>query len=68
MSVSVEEIQELSVAERLQLLDTIWGTLAPEDVPITEGQKRELDRRLEAHRRDPASGSIWHDVKSRLCK
>ena len=68
MSVSVEEIRGLSVAERLELLDVIWDTLAedPAAIPLTDTQKNELDRRLEEYRRNSHQGSSWDEVKARL--
>jgi putative addiction module component (TIGR02574 family) len=54
---AVEEILELSVAERVQLAEDIWDTIdaQPELLSITEAQRRELDRRLAAADADPAS-------------
>jgi putative addiction module component (TIGR02574 family) len=45
---SLEDIQQLSVSERVQLAEQIWDTIveAPEALPIPEAQIRELDRRL----------------------
>ena len=58
----------LSVAERIQLVEDIWDSIvsAPEALCLSEAQKQELDRRLEAYRRDPASGSPWDQVKARI--
>jgi len=61
-------ILELTVAERIQLVEDIWDSIAavPEAVPLSEEQKRELDRRLEAYHRDPDAGSPWAEVKERI--
>lgn len=60
-------IEQLSVAERIQLVEDIWDSIAaaPESLSLTESQQQELDNRLEAHHQDSA-GSSWADVKSRL--
>src|SRR5205085_9611310 len=61
-------IDRLSVADRLTLLEEIWDSIAAtaEDVPLTEAQKEELDRRLAAHQADPQARSPWEEVKARL--
>jgi putative addiction module component (TIGR02574 family) len=40
-------IEELSVAERIQLVEEVWASIAAEQesVGITEAQREELDRR-----------------------
>lgn len=62
------EIKELSVSERLQLVAEIWDSIAaaPEELPVSEAQRQELDRRLELHEKNPASGTSWDDVKARI--
>jgi len=62
------DILELSVAERLQLVEEIWDSIAevPEALELTEVQKSELDRRLAEYRKDPSSAIPWEKVKERL--
>jgi putative addiction module component (TIGR02574 family) len=58
---------ELTPAERIELVEEIWDSIPPEDMPpLTEEQKREIDRRYEAMIRDPNRGSKWEDVQARL--
>jgi putative addiction module component (TIGR02574 family) len=38
----------------------------PEAVYITEKQKEELNRRLEAYHPNPNLGSPWNEVKERI--
>jgi putative addiction module component (TIGR02574 family) len=65
---SLAEITRLSAAERIQLAEDIWDTVAarPEDVALTEAQTQELDRRLEAYRQDPSAGASWAEVQQRV--
>lgn len=67
-AISVADALKLSVAERIQLVGDIWDSIAtvPESVSLTDAQKDELDRRLEAYHRDPAAGSPWNEVKAHL--
>lgn len=64
----MSDILELSVAERLQLVEEIWDSIAdiPEALELTEVEKVELDRRLAEYRKDPSVGIPWDKVKSRI--
>jgi putative addiction module component (TIGR02574 family) len=55
------DFSHLTPAERVQLADELWESLSerPESVPLTEAQSAELDRRLEAYRRNPSAGIPW---------
>jgi len=66
--ISVADLLELSVSERIQFAEDIWDSIAtmPETVHITEKQKEELNRRLEAYHRNPNLGSPWNEVKERI--
>jgi putative addiction module component (TIGR02574 family) len=66
--VSISDVLELSASERLQLVEEIWDSIAsvPESVEVTEAQRQELDRRLQAFRADPAAGDPWEVVKARI--
>jgi putative addiction module component (TIGR02574 family) len=61
-------IDRLSAAERLQLIDEIWDSLETEPAPppLTEGQKRELDRRLAALEANPTNVTPWETVERRV--
>jgi putative addiction module component (TIGR02574 family) len=65
---SAADTLEMSVAERLQLMEEIWNTIvaAPEALPLGEEDKRLIDERLEARRRDPQAGSSWEEVYARI--
>ena len=68
MSVALDEIRRMSVAERLQLLEEIWETLREEQetLPLSEAQAREIDRRLETYRRHGDRGITWDELDRRL--
>lgn len=68
--VPIEELLKLSVAERIQLVEDLWDSIAadPEALPLTEEQKAELDRRLAEHEADPDSAIPWSEVRERLYK
>ena len=62
------DILGLSVAERVQLIEDIWDSIVevPQEVPLTDEQKAELDRRLDAYDQDPEEGSPWDLVRERI--
>ena len=65
----ISELFKLSPAERIQLAEDLWDSVAahPEDLPaLTEAQRAEIERRLSEHAQDPTSAATWHDVRSRL--
>ncbi len=59
---------ELSIAERIQLVEDIWDTVIPEadSVKLTETEKKIIDERLEAYHRNPDLGSPWEGVFKRI--
>lgn len=67
---TLDAILRLSVPERIQIVEDIWDSIAatPEQLPLTDAQRAELDRRLNAHDTDPSSALPWDEVRSRLHK
>ncbi|OHB71460.1 MAG: hypothetical protein A2V70_08115 [Planctomycetes bacterium RBG_13_63_9] len=61
-------LDQLSVAERILVVEQIWDSIATEQasLPVTPAQQAELDRRLEAYDRCPEEGASWDEVKDRL--
>jgi putative addiction module component (TIGR02574 family) len=60
-------IDRMSVEERLRLLEEIWDSITlPDDLPIPESHKAELERRIAAADAEPASGVPWEEAKKRL--
>jgi len=62
------DISELSIAERIQLAEDLWDSILQqqEELPLSQAQQQELERRLENHEKNPTNGSSWEDVKKRL--
>ena len=63
-----KDILSLSIAERIELVADIWDSIAevPQAVALTEAQKAELDKRLDAYHQDPTAGSPWPVVRDRI--
>jgi putative addiction module component (TIGR02574 family) len=61
-------IDRWSVADRLALVQEIWDsiTATPEEVPLTEAQRHELDRRLAELDANPANVLTWEEIKTHV--
>lgn len=68
--ITISDLLDLSISERIQLVADLWDSIAtvPEAVSLTEAQKEELDRRLDAYHKNPDAGSPWESVKERIRK
>lgn len=66
--ISLSELEKLSTSERLQLVQDLWDSIAaePESVPVTDAQKEELDRRLDAHQTKGDESISWSQLRERL--
>ena len=65
MTKTLRSILQLNVAERLELVEDVWDSIARDtaDLPLTVAQRKELDRRLQDESQ-PASS--WDEVKKRV--
>jgi putative addiction module component (TIGR02574 family) len=68
--ITASDILELTVSERIQLVEDIWESIVavPEAVPLTEAQREQIERRLDAYHKNPDAGSPWEIVKQRIRK
>lgn len=64
----MQEILQLSVAERIQLVEDIWDSIAlkPDDIPLTDMERQELDRRLLSYKENPNEGVSWDELKQKI--
>lgn len=65
---TVAEILELPVAERIRLVELIWDCIAavPEAIPVSEELKAELDRRLAEFEANSEGGTPWEEARERI--
>jgi putative addiction module component (TIGR02574 family) len=68
MNTQLSDILQLSVAERIQLAEDIWDSIAafPEAVPLTDEQRTALDQRLQSYAQNPNEGISWQELKASL--
>lgn len=64
--VNVAELKSLSVAERLQIVEDLWDSIAldNQEIPIPQSQVDELRRRREAYLKNPSGGISWNELKA----
>jgi putative addiction module component (TIGR02574 family) len=68
MSALAKDLLNLPVEERLRLVEDLWESIRefPDSLPITEGQRDELDRRVIAHRSEPEAAETLEVVLERI--
>ena len=66
--ISVADILELPLQERIQLVEVIWESIAafPNAIEVSPELKTELEARLADFERNPEAGYSWDQVKARL--
>ena len=62
----LDEACRLPIEERLELLDALWNTLSPEDLPVTPEERALLDARMADMESNPNDQRPWSEVKARL--
>lgn len=64
----VTDIKELSIPERIQVVEDIWDSIfmEQESLPVPDSQKEELERRLESYKKGESPSSYWIEVKNRI--
>ncbi len=65
-----KNLRQLSIAQRIQLVEDIWDSIADEQsaITLTQEQRTELDRRLDAYKIDGNKGRFAKDVISEIRK
>ena len=65
---TIPGVNRLTAAEKLLLVSELWDDLAahPTEVPVSREQIAELDRRMDAYRRDPSQVTSWEAIQQRI--
>ncbi len=60
----IGNLRELSITEKIQLVEDIWDSIADDQnvLLLTNEQRAELDRRLDAYEADGIKGRAASDV------
>lgn len=66
------DYRRLTIAERLQLVEDIWDSIAAdadvESLPVSDAVKAMLDERLADLEAHPGEGTPWPEVRARISK
>ena len=60
------QIDSLSAAEKVELLDAVWESLEADAASLTEAQRAELDYRIARHEQNPSDVVPWEQVRADL--
>jgi putative addiction module component (TIGR02574 family) len=62
------QIENLSAAEKVELLDAVWKSLEADAASLTDVQQAELDYRIERHEKNPSDVIPWEQIRANLFK
>ena len=67
---NVTALRDLSVEQRVHLVEELWDSIAADQgaLALTDEQRRELDRRLDAYEADGNPGKPLEDVLAGIRK
>jgi putative addiction module component (TIGR02574 family) len=68
MNADLEQLSDLSVSEKLQLVEDLWDDIAsnPKAVPVYDWQKEELRKRKAKYLQNPSTGVTWEEAKKKI--
>jgi putative addiction module component (TIGR02574 family) len=65
--IKMQEILDLSVAERISIIEKIWESIeAVDDIKVTEAIEEELDKRLNRYNKGETKFYSWDEIKNEL--
>ena len=65
---SIDEIKQLDITERILLVEEIWDSIAKEqeNLSLSDYEKELLDTRLASLEENPNNLMSWDEIKSKL--
>jgi putative addiction module component (TIGR02574 family) len=69
--VNMKEIRQLSVEERILMVEAIWDSIEEDTIgptSLTKDQEKELLKRIELHESGKGKTYTWDEVRSMLKK
>jgi putative addiction module component (TIGR02574 family) len=60
------ELARLTPRQRLDLIEHLWESLEDKDIPVTDAQRAELDRRIADFDQDREHSIPWDQLKAEL--
>jgi putative addiction module component (TIGR02574 family) len=68
ITATLNQIIELSIQDRIRLVQAILDSIATEQdyIELTDSQKQELDRRIDDYEANPDNVLTWEEVKASI--
>lgn len=69
-TINFSELARLPIQERMRLVEELWDSIASDQhaLPLTDAQRAELDRRLDAYHADGNPGRPAEEVMEKIRK
>lgn len=71
-AVDLAQLKQLPIAERLELVEELWDSIAeeaPDDAfPLSPALAAELEQRLAEYRADPSAARPWPEVRAEIIR
>jgi putative addiction module component (TIGR02574 family) len=64
--IQMQEILEMSVAERILMIEKIWDSIDHNTIDTPSSHQQELDNRLDRYAKGETTFVSWEDVKNEL--
>jgi putative addiction module component (TIGR02574 family) len=64
--IKIQEILEMSVDDRILMIEKIWDSIDHADIPLPISHEQELDRRLRRYENGETTFVSWNDIKNDL--
>lgn len=61
-----DEIASLSIDDRIRLIETIWDSIDPDQLPVPESHRRALDQSLHDVEQHEDEGRAWDEIRDEL--
>ena len=61
-----EELFNLPMEEKLELVEALWNRIDEDLLPFTEEDIKFARQRLELHKQKPSEGFSWLEVKKKI--
>ena len=62
----IQDILDLSIAERISIIEKIWDSIDPSGSPLSAAHEQELDRRITRYEKGGTTFFSWNAVKKEL--
>ena len=60
------QVLALPANEKLKLVEEVWCSLAPDEIPVPDWQVELIDERLQELEEHPETGESWQQVEKQI--